>query len=67
MIESETINPMESLTTPPTNSDEFDLKDLKHALNQTVQQKMVAAQRQIADNYTKNGVPNKQLLLYLVR
>ena len=52
----------------------FDLTDLKQALlNQSGaevrkvhQQKMVAAQRQIADK-CKNGVPPKQLLLYLVR
>ena len=53
----------------------FDLTDLKQALlNQSGaevrrvhQQKMVAAQRQIAENTCKNGVPPKQLLLYLVR
>ena len=52
----------------------FDLTDLKQALlNQSGaevrrvhQQKMVAAQRQIADK-CQNGVPPKQLLLYLVR
>jgi len=56
------------------NNNEFvDLKDLKiQAMSkaeeiQTVQQKLVAVQRQIANSSTKNGAPPKQLLLYLVR
>ena len=65
---------MESLTlyTDPqdTTSESLDLKDLKQVMSkaesfQTVQQKLVAVQRQIANS--KNAAPPKQLLLYLVR
>ena len=56
----------------PNNNEFVDLKDLKQAMSkaeeiQTVQQKLVAVQRQIANSSTKNGAPPKQLLLYLVR
>ena len=47
---------MESLS---LNSKEEDLRKIH-------QQKLVAVQRQIAKE-SKNGVPSKQLLLYLVR
>ena len=57
-------------TTPPEDGI-LDLKDLKQALNAEVlkaqQRMMINTQNQIADNCTKNGVPPKQLLLYLVR
>lgn len=73
MIESEQIQKVESLTKAEKNEPEcwLDMKDLKQALDEhskKVQQNLVAAQRQIADNVCyKNGVPPKQLLLYLVR
>ena len=50
--------------------DQIDWTDIRKALAesevQKAQQKLVAAQRQIAAN-CQNGVPPKQLLLYLVR
>ena len=66
--------PISNKKSSEKEKDFFDVTDLKQALlNQSGaevrkfhQQNIVAAQRQIADTCI-NGVPPKQLLLYLVR